>query len=109
MLNSNVNKEQIDFLIKVNNIKNHNEKIRLEYAKKLQIQKYKENISELKKYMLEKNKQTNLIIEQKNREIEEKERIIQNMNISLMAIEEKKYRNIFLKLLSKIFNRNKEI
>ena len=105
LINDIEKKEQINFLIKLNNIKNHNEKIRLEYQNKLQTQKYRESISELKKFMLEKNKETNLIIEQKNREIEEKEKIIQNMNLSLMAIEEKKSRNIFFKIWNKIFRK----
>lgn len=109
MLSTNAKKEEIDFLIKVNNIKNHNEKVRLIYENKMQTQKYKQSISEFKKYMLEKNKETNRIIEEKNREIEEKEKIIQNMNLSLMAIEEKKSRNIFFKIWNKIFNNKKEL
>lgn len=109
LINDIEKKEQINFLIKLNNIKNHNEKIRLEYQNKLQTQKYRESISELKKFMLEKNKETNLIIEQKNREIEEKEKIIQNMNLSLIAIEEKKSKNIFWKLWNIIFKNKKEL
>lgn len=109
MLSTNVKKEEIDFLIKLNNIKNHNEKIRITNQSKLQTQKYRESISEFKKYMLEKNRETNLIIEQKNREIEEKEKIIQSMNLSLIAIEEKKSKNIFVKLWNMIFKNKKEL
>lgn len=105
MLNANLKKEDIDFLIKINNIKNHNEKMKMIYQNKMQTQEYRKNISEFKKYMLEKNKETNRIIEEKNREIEEKEKIIQNMNLSLMAIEEKKSRNIFFKIWNKIFRK----
>ena len=109
MLNTNVNKEEIDFLIKVNNIRHHNEKIRMAHQIKMQTQSYRKNISEFKKYMLEKNKETNRIIDEKNREIEEKEKIIQSMNLSLIAIEEKRSKNIFLKLWNMIFNNKKEL
>lgn len=109
MLGTNVKKDEIDFLIKLNNIKNHNEKIRMAYQSKMQTQKYRQSISEFKKYMLEKNKETNRIIEEKNREIEEKEKIIQSMNLSLIEIEEKKSRNIFLKIWNMIFKKKKEL
>lgn len=109
MLDTNVKKEEIDFLIKINNIKNHNEKIRMIYQIKLQTQEYRQSISEFKKYILEKSKETNRIVEEKNRKIEEKEKIIQNMNLSLMIIEEKKSKNIFLKLWNIIFDNKKEL